>query len=95
MTIQMGENSMTMTSTDMYLKNRKVEKKEDITTPAGTFACYKITYDMDMDMKVMGINRKMNSTGAEWVAEGVGIVKTATYDKKGEIESYTLLTNYK
>lgn len=95
MTIQMGENSMTMSSTDMHLKNRKVEKKEDITTPAGTFACYKITYDMDMDMKIMGINRKMNSTGVEWVAEGVGVVKTATYDKKGELESYTLLSNYK
>lgn len=95
MTIQMGESSMTMSSTDMYLKNRKVEKKEDITTPAGTFACYKITYDMDMDMKIMGINRKMSSAGAEWIAEGVGIVKTATYDNKGEIESYTLLTHYK
>ncbi len=94
MTLLMGENNATMSSTDIYLKNRKVEKEEDITTPAGTFKCYKIVYDMDMDMKVMGINRKMSSRGAEWIAEGVGVVKTASYDKKGEIESYTLLSSY-
>lgn len=95
MTMQVGNSEMHLTSTDILLKNRKVEKKEDITTPAGTFNCYKITYDMDMNMKVMGISRKINSSGAEWIAEGVGIIKTASYDKNGDLESYTLLTNYR
>lgn len=95
MTMQMGNSEMHLTSTDVLIKNRKVEGKEDITTPAGTFNCYKIIYDLDMNMKVMGINRKMNNKGAEWIAEGVGVVKTASYDKDGSLESYTLLTNYK
>lgn len=95
MTMQIGNSEMHLTSTDFLLKNRKVEKKEDITTPAGTFSCYKITYDMDMNMKVMGISRKMNSSGAEWITEGIGVIKTASYDKNGKLESYTLLTNYK
>ena len=71
------------------IKNRKVEKKESITTPAGTFVCYKVTYDMDM--KVL-MRRSMKT--AEWLAPGVGVVKTETYNQKGELEGYTELTKF-
>lgn len=87
--IKLGSNGMTFITMKFDIKNRKVEKKETITTPAGTFECYKITYDMDM--KVM-LKRSMKT--AEWIAPGVGVVKTESYNQKGELEGYTELTKF-
>ena len=77
-------NFMTM---KFDIKNRKVEKKDSITTPAGTFECYKITYNMDM--KTM-FKRSIKVT--QWLASGIGLVKTETYNQKGELEGYSELT---
>ncbi|WPP48228.1 TapB family protein [Catalinimonas niigatensis] len=95
MTVKMGESSATMSKIDIDINNRKVESKEDITTPAGTFACYKISYNTDMNMKVMGFGNKSSYGNAEWVAENIGTIRTESYDKKGNLNSYTLLTAYR
>lgn len=84
--------NMTMT---VKIFNRKVEAKEDITTPAGNFSCYKISYDMESATKVMGMNNKVNLKGVDYVSEGTGVVKTESYNKKGSLSSYSLLTGYK
>jgi hypothetical protein len=34
----------------------------------------------------------IQTSAVEWIAEGVGIVKTESYNKKGKIESYQVLT---
>jgi hypothetical protein len=80
-----GMQIMNMT---VNITNRKVEAAEKITTKAGTFDCFKITYDSQAKTKIMNIQ----TSAVEWIAEGVGIVKTETYDKKGKIESYQVLT---
>jgi len=72
------------------ITNRKVASKETITTPAGTFDCFVITYDMIMQM---GVKRTM--TGKEWVAKDVGVVKSASYKSNGKMLGYSLLTNVK
>ncbi|MEK6476080.1 hypothetical protein WJR50_01055 [Catalinimonas sp. 4WD22] len=95
MTVKMGEANATMSKIDIDINNRKVEAQEDITTPAGTFNCYKISYNTDMDMKVMGFGNKSSYGNAEWIAENVGTVRSENYDKKGNLNSYTLLTAYK
>lgn len=89
-----GENEIKMKSGNMTLMtfrfkeiNRFVEKKESITTPAGTFECYKIT--SESEIKVL-FKRTIKS--AIWMAKGVGIVRTETYNKKGEVEGYMILT---
>ncbi len=87
--IKMGSNGMTFMTMKFDIKNRKVEKKESITTSAGTFDCFKITYDMDMKMV---LKRSMKT--AEWIAPGVGVVKTESYNQKGELESYSELTKF-
>ncbi|MDF9800446.1 hypothetical protein OKW21_005709 [Catalinimonas alkaloidigena] len=95
MTVKMGESSATMSKIDIDINNRKVEAQEDISTPAGTFQCYKISYNTDMNMKVMGFGNKSSYGNVEWIAENVGTVRTENYDKKGNLNSYTLLTAYK
>ncbi len=78
-----GAALLTMTFT---LKNRKVESKESVTTPAGTFECYKITYDASL-RSIIGVNFKTT----EWFAPGFGIVKTES-SRNGKLAGSTLIT---
>ncbi len=90
-----GNPAMANMTISIKILNRKVESKEDITTPAGNFNCYKISYDMESSTKVMGMNNTVNLSGIEYVAEGIGVVKTESYNKKGNLSNYSLLTGYK
>jgi len=75
--------------------NRKVEDKESVTTPAGTFSCFKISYDFESSSKVMGMNNTVTMHGVDYIADGIGVVKVESYNKKGELSGYSLLTAYK
>jgi len=70
--------------------NRKVEKKETVTTPAGTFDCFVIS--SDTKSKMMMANNTFPSR--QWLAEGVGMVKQETYNKKGKLIGSMLLTQF-
>lgn len=71
--------------------NRKVEKKEQITTPGGTFDCY-VIYS-ETRTKMMMTNQVLPSR--VWLAEGVGMVKQESYNKAGKLVGSTLLTEFK
>ena len=60
---------------DMKISERKVLGKESVTTPAGTWECFKISSKSKINMK-MGINIPMNFETTEWYAPGFGIVKS-------------------
>jgi hypothetical protein len=83
-----GVNVMNMAIT---ITNRKVEAVENLTTPAGSFECYKISYDIAT--KMMGINVKMK--GIEWYAKGVGMVKSESYNKDAKLQGSTVLSSLK
>ena len=68
--------------------NRKVEKLETITTSAGTFNCFKLTQNSESKVAFM----KVKGSTVEWYAEKVGIVRSESYDKKGKLLSYSVLT---
>lgn len=59
----------------MVLNNRKVQGKESITTAAGTWDTYKITYDGKLTIKML-VPINMDVSGTEWYAPGFGVVKT-------------------
>jgi hypothetical protein len=61
---------------NMVTTDRTVVGKESITTSAGTWDCYKITYKSKITIKTMGIGMPFNFEGTEWFAPGFGIVKT-------------------
>jgi len=67
--------------------NRKVAGTESVTVPAGTFECYKITYDVETKMMF-----KINTSVIEYVNKGVGNVKTESFDKKGKMLSSSVLS---
>jgi hypothetical protein len=68
----------------LEMTNRKVAGKESVTTPAGTWDCYKITYHSKMIFKI-GIGIPMNTDITEWYAPGFGTVKTESGGGKTEI----------
>ncbi len=72
------------------MTNRKVESMESVTTPAGTFDCVKISYDIYSKMMIV----KMNMKAVQYISEKVGAVKTVTYNSKGALVGSTILTKY-
>lgn len=78
---------MPMMNTTVNITNRKVEAYEKVTTPAGTFDCYKITEDMHL--KTI-INVTMKSVS--WFNKNSGIVKTESYKENGKLTGKTELT---
>ncbi|MCM4163549.1 MULTISPECIES: hypothetical protein [unclassified Arenibacter] len=87
MTIKMTGMNMTVKVDQL---NRKVEKKESITTPAGTFDCYVLSQENVSE--TMGVKQIMPSK--LWLAEGVGMVRQETYNKKGELSNQMQLTKF-
>lgn len=84
MTIKMGGMNMKM---NIKLFNRKVDAKESITTSAGTFDCYAISYTTEVKMGI-----KQTNMAKDWIAEGVGMVKSESYNKNGKLMGYSELT---
>lgn len=87
--IKLGSNGMTFMTMTFAIKNRKVEKKEKITVGAGTYEAYKITYDMDLKMLF-----KKSIKVAQWLVPSVGMIKSETYNAKGELEGTTEMTKF-
>jgi hypothetical protein len=79
-TFTMNSNTAGMDqTTDMLTSNRKVVAKETITSPAGSWECYKITFTSKVTTKMKNLNMNMpavNIEGTEWFCPGFGIVKT-------------------
>lgn len=69
------------------ITERMVESFGNITVKAGSFDAYKISSKITAN--VLGM--KSSSSVNEWYARGVGIVKSETYDKNGNLQSYTEL----
>ncbi|MBT8235665.1 MAG: DUF3108 domain-containing protein [Bacteroidia bacterium] len=86
MTIKMPPMNMKM---NMNFFNRKVEGKESVTTPAGTFDCYVITYDSEAKMGI-----KMTSRNKLWLSEGYGMIKQETFNKKDKLIGKSILTAF-
>lgn len=90
MTAKMEGNPMMAKGfkTTVNVTERKVEARETITTPAGTFDCIKISSVNEFKMMMV----KSKSKTIEWFAEGVGLVRSEYYNKRGKLDGYSELT---
>jgi type 1 fimbria pilin len=85
MTLTMGTVKM---KTIMNILNRTVLAAETITTPAGSFDCYKIEYLVETTM--MGI--KNSAKVVQWISKGIGTVKSENYTTNGDLMGSSVLT---
>ena len=67
--------------------DRKLEAKENIETPAGTFDCMKISYKI---LSQFGFTKATISM-VEWFNTDVGTVRSESYNKKGKLTGYSEL----
>jgi hypothetical protein len=89
-TVGISSGGVKMFTMTVFVTNRQVEGIENVTTPAGTFECYKISFDMETKMMV-----KVQAKTTQWIAEDIGMVRTENYNKKGKLQGYTVLTSIK
>jgi len=89
-TINLGSGGMNLMKMKVDMTDRKVEAKETLETPAGTFDCYKMSYTMKT--KFSFVKNEMQST--QWYAEDIGMVRSETYNKKGKLVGYSVLTKF-
>lgn len=82
-------------SVDVSVKNRKVVGKEEVTSSAGTWVCYKITYTSIVKTMMMGIGFPVEMQVTEWYAPGFGVFKTETYSSAGKLMGSSLVTAVK
>ena len=78
-TIKMTMGTLTVMNRTYTIKERKVESQESLTTPAGTFDWYKITY-------LTADNKSGNTTkSALWYAKDSGLIKSENYKDDGKL----------
>lgn len=76
--------------------NRKVDAKEKVTTPAGTWDAYVISYESFMKTKMGAIGMPgFTFQVKEWFVPGFGLVKSETYSKNGKLAGSMQLTSIK
>jgi len=90
--ITVDNQGMSFATINMKITDRKIVAKENITVPAGTFECMKLTYNVKMQMTTMGFPITIEMKGVEYISSTVGSVKTETYDRSDQLLTYDVLT---
>ncbi len=88
--ISIKVNSDTFTLVTMTFKvfNRAIVGEEQITTPAGTFNCQKVTFDFESKFGIINVK----GTGVEWYYKDAVVVRSESYNKKGKLLEYHEIT---
>ncbi len=89
MTVNMSMDGFPVPSMTIRVFDRQVVGTEEVTTPAGTYSCFKIDYWIEIDCV---FTSRLKSS--EWVAKNVGTVKSETYNKKGQNIGKILLSQF-
>lgn len=92
--MEMFKDDQKMSDMTMKIANRKVEGTENVTTPAGTYDCYKISYDTEVKTTTFGIAIPFTMKITEWYSTKLGLyIKSEAANKNGKLMSTTTLDN--
>lgn len=81
---QVAEN---MVKAETTISGVTVMGKETVSTTGGKYNCIKISYLKRNKIVLKSTNQRV----VEWYAKGIGLVKSETYDMKGNLDGKTLL----
>jgi DUF3108-like len=85
--IQVGAGEGFGINMTVFITERLVEAKENITTPAGSFDCIVLSQKVSTKMLI-----RVNGSSKEWYSENIGMVRSESYNKKGKLLGYSELT---
>lgn len=91
MTVEASTSGMKVMTITTEITERKVENLESLETPAGNYKCFVLTQNSNVKNSIVDVSTKSK----EWFLPGFGVVKSESYDKKGNLSGYTLLTSLK
>ena len=83
MTLNMGIKIRT----EISITDQQCLAIEDVTVPAGTFKCHKVTQTSAATV----MRKTTNTKTVSWYAPGLGTVKSESYDEKGKLQSSIVL----
>lgn len=89
LTVSMGSDSPIPFKMTIEITDRKVETRENLTTPAGEFDCIVLSQKISTKMIV-----RIKASSKEWYSPNIGLVRSESYNKKGRLMGYTLLTKF-
>jgi hypothetical protein len=70
------------------ITNRKVEQAERLSISSGDFDCFRITYDIAVKAKILGIGIPVKMHVTEWFSTKLGrTIKSESYNKNGKLMS--------
>ncbi|MFT6244276.1 MAG: hypothetical protein ACJA0U_000588 [Salibacteraceae bacterium] len=85
--IGVSMNGIKMGSMNILIYDREVERIEQITATAGTFNCIKLKQKIRTKAIV-----KIEGSSTEWYSEGIGMVRSESFNGKGKLTGYSELT---
>lgn len=88
--IKAKSGGVQLVKVDTKIKDRLVEAKETITTPAGDFDAFKIVQTSVVEMGII----KTETSSIDWYAPGFGIVKSEYYNKRGKLSGSSEITSF-
>ncbi len=87
--VTMKVSGLNMMDRDFMIKNRQVASRESITTTAGTFDCFKVSYTTESVGKSGSTSKPIQTS--VWYSASIGMVKMENY-KDEKVSSSQLLT---
>jgi len=88
--VVISNNGQTFYTSTIKITNREVAAVENVSTSAGSFECYKITYNLEINSYL-----KTQFTVTDWYAKNTGLVKSETKDLKKKLVAKTELKKFK
>jgi hypothetical protein len=88
LTIKIGSGGTTMFTMKVLVTDRLIEGTERRETSAGDFDCIVLTQKVTTRVLF-----KIEASSKEWYSEKVGLVRSESYDKKGKLTGYSVLTS--
>ncbi|RNI27933.1 hypothetical protein EFA69_17755 [Rufibacter immobilis] len=82
--VRVRSSNVNITNITMEATNRKVVAQEKLTTPAGTFDCYKISYDYVVELDAMGMPLRDTFKVEEYFSLEHGLIKCQFSTKRGK-----------
>ena len=73
--------------TEIAITDHECLSIEEITVPAGTFNCYKVTQTSAATV----LRKTVTTKTITWYAPGIGSVKSENYNEKGQLQNSTVL----
>jgi hypothetical protein len=88
LSVSLGSGGTAIMTMNINVTDRVVGEEESITTPAGTFECITLTQSVATKMIV-----NIKASSKSWFAENIGTVRSESYNKRGKLTGYSVLTS--